>query len=57
MIKDKSTDATAQVSSELEGPKSAERHEDSDYSDSLVEEAAQISYKLDDSTLFIKLPF
>ena len=31
MIKDKSTDATVQVSLELEGIKSAERDEDSDY--------------------------
>ena len=40
IIKDKSTDGTAQVSLELEGPESAERDEDSEYSDSLEEEAA-----------------
>ena len=57
IIKDKSTDATAQVSLELEGLESAERDEDSDYSDSLEEEAAEINDKPDDGILFIKLPF
>ena len=58
MIKGKSTDAIAQkVSLELKGLKSAERDEDSDYSDSLEEEAAEINNKPDDSILFIKLPF
>ena len=58
MIKDKSTDATAQkVSLEQEGRKSAERDEDSDYSNSLEEEAAEINDKPDDSNLFTKLPF
>ena len=58
MIKDKSRNATAQkVSLELEGLKSVERDEDSDYSDSLEQKAAEINDKPDDSILFIKLLF
>ena len=54
MIKDKSTNATAQkVSLELQGCKLVERDEDSDYSDSLEEEAPEINGKPDDSILFI----
>ena len=54
MIKDKSTNATAQkVSLELQGCKLVERDEDSDYSDSLEEEAPEINDKPDDSILFI----
>ena len=57
MIKEKSTVTAQKVSLELEGLKSVDIDEDSDYSDPLEEEAAEINDKPDDSVLFIKLPF
>ena len=54
VIKDKSTDAITQnVSLELQRLKSVERDEDSDYSDSLEKEAAEINDKPDFHSLLI----